>query len=70
MTDGDRPTNLARALALLLWLGRLAVVVAALGAIGYGMEGIRPRLGYLAVGVLVWLELRTIGRRPKGGPDS
>lgn len=50
-------------------VARLALVAGALGLIGYGMEGIRPRLGYLAVGVLLWWELRTAGRRPAGGSE-
>lgn len=51
------------------YLLRLVLVVGALGAIGYGCEGIRPGLGYLAVGVLLWWELRTAHRRT-GGEES
>ncbi len=48
---------------------RVLLELAALAGIGYGMEGIRPRLGYLAVGVLLWWELRKAGR-PTGGRES
>lgn len=59
------PGPLARATLPLL---RVAITIGALAAIAVGAERIHAGAGYLAAGLLVWLELARAGRR--GPPEE